>query len=229
MVKAYTSTLSILKNGKVVIDHQKVRVNHPLMFEGIRLYQSSYQRQRSPLMTIAVMTRGEMGTSVFHLLGGTVERLKDGTAFSITQYQPDLQGYGPAVQIMERHPDGSSKAFWIFLNYPEFDMKRGGEHIYMLKNIQALYSTGLQVTKDPGVWVVWLGCLMMVGGLIVTFFVSHKRIWVVMRPDSDKMEITVVGSTNRNLIAFEGEFHKLTETIRERLEIHSKPAISSRA
>jgi len=228
MVKAYTSTLSILKNGQVVIDHQKVRVNHPLMFEGIRFYQASYQRQRSPLMTIAVMKRGEMGESVFRLLGGTEERLKDGTIFSITQYQPNLQGYGPAVQIMERQPDGTSKAFWVFLNYPEFDMKRGGEHIYLLKNIQALYSTGLQVTKDPGVWVVWLGCLMMVGGLIITFFISHKRIWVLIHAARDHTAVTVVGSTNRNLIAFEGEFQKLADAIREALGVPSRPFTQSR-
>ena len=39
--------------------------------------------------------------------------------------------------------------------------------------------TGLQVAKDPGVWIVWLGCtLMMAGYLYVAFFMSHRRIWV---------------------------------------------------
>ena len=30
--------------------------------------------------------------------------------------------------------------------------------------------TGLSVTKDPGVWVVWIGCGLMIFGLIVSFF-----------------------------------------------------------
>ncbi len=223
MVKAYTSTLSILKHGKVVINHRKVRVNHPLMYEGIRFYQASYQRQRSPLLTLWVMERGKKGESVFKILGGIEKMLPDGTVFSIVQYNPDLQGYGPAVQIMERNPQGSSRNFWIFLNYPEYDLKRNGRYVFVLKNIQALYSTGLQITKDPGVWVVWLGCLMMVGGLIVTFFISHKRIWVIPNPAGKETEITIVGSTNRNLIAFEKEFQKITDGIRKELGKKPRP------
>ncbi len=223
MVKSYTSTLSILKNGKVVIDHQRVRVNHPLMFEGIRFYQSSYQRERSPLLTLMVMDRTGKREKTYKLLGGVETLLPDGTAFSIVQYNPDLQGYGPAVQVMERTLQGVSKTFWIFLNYPEYDMKRGGRYVFVLKNVQAIYSTGLQVTKDPGVWVVWLGCLMMIGGLIVTFFVSHRRIWVILKPDGKEVEVALAGSTNRNLIAFEKEFQKILNTIRD--ELGKKPKV----
>ncbi len=217
MIKAYTSYISILKKGKAVIKSRKVLVNHPLMFEGIRLYQSSYERERSPLMIIGVMDRGEVGETDYSLMGGVEKRLSDGTTFSIVRYHPNLQGYGPAVQIMERSPNGTSKTFWIFLNYPMYDMKRGGKHIFILKDVRAIYSTGLQVTKDPGVGVVWLGCLMMVGGLFVTFFITHKRIWVILHSEGKNIGITIVGSTNRNLITFEKEFQKLTNHLREKL------------
>lgn len=215
MVKEYTSYLSILKGGKVIIKSRKVEVNHPLMFEGIRFYQASYEKQRSPLMTIGVMELGLVGEKDFRLIGGVEKRLKDGTLFSVVQYHPDLQGFGPAVQIMEHSPKGKSKTFWVFLNYPKFDMKRGGKHIFILKNVEEIYSTGLQVTKDPGVWVVWIGCLIMVGGLIVTFFISHRRVWVVLESgEGREIGVTVAGSTNRNLITFEKEFQKLSEGIR---------------
>ncbi len=219
MVKEYTSTLSILKNGKVVIDHQKVEVNHPLMFEGIRFYQASYEKQRSPLMTIAVTSRGKTIHKTFKVMGGVEVPLGDGFRFSVLQYHPDLQGFGPAVQIQEQSPQKKSvKTFWIFLNYPDFDKKRNGKHIYVLKNIEELYSTGLQVTKDPGVWIVWLGCLMMIGGLIITFFISHRRVWIIIEPTNKKIAISIVGSTNRNLIGFEGEFQKTVNTLRANIE-----------
>lgn len=214
MVKEYTNYLSILKNGKVLIKSQKVEVNHPLMFEGVRFYQASYEKQRSPLMTIGVLERGIVGEMDFRVMGGAVKHLKDGTDFSVVQYHPDLQGFGPAVKIMEKSPGGMSKTFWIFLNYPKFDIKRGGEHIYILKNVGELYLTGLQVTKDPGVWVVWVGCLMMVGGLVITFFISHKRVWAILEKKGKEIGITIVGSTNRNLISFEREFQGLSEGIR---------------
>ena len=217
MVKEYTSYLSVIKDRKVIIDKQKVEVNHPLMYEGIRFYQASYEKQRSPLMTIGVMVRGSVGEKVYKIVGGAKVRLKDGAVFSVVQYNPDLQGFGPAVQIMEQPPKGEAKTFWIFLNYPKFDMKRGGEHIFVLKNVEELYSTGLQVTKDPGVWVVWLGCLVMVGGLVVTFFISHKRVWVILEPEGKKIKVNIVGSSNRNLIGFENDFKRLSESIRAKL------------
>ena len=216
MVKEYTSYLSIIKDGKVIIDKQKVEVNHPLMFEGIRFYQASYEKQRSPLMDVGVMTRGTVGEKIYKLMGGTKVKLKDGTTFSVIQYHPDLQGFGPAIQIMEQPPKGESKIFWTFLNYPRFDMKRGGTHIFVLKNVEEIYSTGLQVTKDPGVWVVWFGCLMMVAGLIITFFISHKRMWIILQPSEvgRGISVAIAGSTNRNAIGFEADFKKLATGIR---------------
>ncbi len=219
MVKEYTSVLSVIKNGKVVVNKQKVEVNHPLMFEGIRFYQASYEKQRSPLMIIAVKKRGEVGEKVFKVMGGVKVPLAGGEVFSVVQYHPDLQGFGPAVQIMIQPKGGESKLFWTFLKYPDFDKKRGGTHIFVLKNVEELYSTGLQVTKDPGVWVVWVGCLMMVGGLVVTFFISHKRVWVILEPEGKKVIVTLVGAVNRNLIGFEREFDKLSREIREKLGI----------
>ncbi len=217
MVKEYTSVLSVIKDGKVVIANQKVEVNHPLMFEGIRFYQASYEKQRSPLMTLAVLKREGGKEKVFKVMGGAKIPLNNGSTFSVVQYHPDLQGFGPAVQIMVRPKRGESKTFWIFLKYPKFDVKRGGEYVFVLKNVEELYSTGLQVTKDPGVWVVWFGCLLMVGGLIVTFFISHKRIWVILEPAGKKLRVAIAGSTNRNLIGFENDFKKLVGGMRESL------------
>ena len=33
------------------------------------------------------------------------------------------------------------------------------------------YYTGLQVTKDPGVWVVYIGFILMIIGFYITFFI----------------------------------------------------------
>jgi cytochrome c biogenesis protein len=223
MVKEYASDLSVFKDGKEIIKNRKIKVNHPLMFEGIRFYQASYEKLKSPLMTISVENAGSSKPVVFKLIGGDEKKLADGSVFSVLQYHPNLQNFGPAVQIMRRRKNGATSNFWIFLKYPGFDIKRGGQYIFTLKNIQELYSTGLQVTKDPGVWVVWLGCLLMVGGLIITFFISHRRVWVgVFEEDNKKIQVFVAGSTNRNLITFETEFQKMIEELRRNLGIKAK-------
>ena len=77
--------------------------------------------------------------------------------------------------------------------------------------------TGLQVTKDPGVWIVWFGCALMISGLIISFFFSHQRIWVrfprgeIPFPGGD---IVLAGSANKNRIGFERTLQSLAESIR---------------
>jgi cytochrome c biogenesis protein len=67
--------------------------------------------------------------------------------------------------------------------------------------------TGLQVAKDPGVNVVWLGCLLLTAGMMISFFASHRRVWIRLSPGPQgKVEVTAAGSANRNRQAFEKAF-----------------------
>ena len=71
--------------------------------------------------------------------------------------------------------------------------------------------TGLQVSKDPGVWVVWLGCLLMVVGIFIAFFMSHKRIWVIVSKGHARM----YGNASKNQAAFQMQFEDLSEKFQE--------------
>ena len=85
---------------------------------------------------------------------------------------------------------------------------------FTIINYRGPYYTGLQVTYDPGVWVVWLGCTVMVLGILVAFFTYHKRVWVrVARGEKGQAVVTVAGISNKNRHAFEGEFKKLTDKL----------------
>ena len=44
----------------------------------------------------------------------------------------------------------------------DLDAQRGGNMIFSYDRAEEKMYTGLQVAKDPGVWVVWLGCALMV-------------------------------------------------------------------
>jgi cytochrome c biogenesis protein len=45
--------------------------------------------------------------------------------------------------------------------------------------------TGLIVARDPGVWLVWTGSALLVGGIFWVFFFPHRRIWLSVRPTDD--------------------------------------------
>ena len=73
--------------------------------------------------------------------------------------------------------------------------------------------TGLQVTKDPGVWVVYTGFILLCIGPLIAFFGSHKKLWVRIQDQKGQAVITVAGSANRNRIGFEREFNRIVDEI----------------
>ena len=72
-----------------------------------------------------------------------------------------------------------------------------------------LYATGLQATKDPGVWLVYGGCLLMLIGLYIAFFLSHRRVWVRVEPTAEGSRLLFAGTANKNRLAFEKKFAAL--------------------
>lgn len=80
---------------------------------------------------------------------------------------------------------------------------------FSLKGIKTLYYTGLQANKDPGVPIVWAGCFLMVSGLFITFFLSHKRMWVRVLAQGANARIEVAGTTNKNPVGLQNERHHL--------------------
>ncbi len=110
-------------------------------------------------------------------------------------------------------PNQQPKVFWLLKNVPQFDQQRGDEFLLTIEEVFEKEYTGLQVTRDPGVWVVWVGCGLMVLGLIVSFFFSHQRVWVRI-PKTSNEEIVLAGSVNKNRVGFEKVFGNLVDGVR---------------
>ena len=74
--------------------------------------------------------------------------------------------------------------------------------------------TGLQVRKDPGVWIVYLACLIMSIGLYATFFMSHRKIWVAIMPEGKNgSKVLIAATSNKNRPSFEMDIEKMVHTI----------------
>jgi len=70
--------------------------------------------------------------------------------------------------------------------------------------------TGLQVAKDPGVWVVWFGCTLMVIGIMMAFFMSHNRVWIRLANG----RAVLGGTASKNPAAFENKFEDLVAKLK---------------
>ena len=76
--------------------------------------------------------------------------------------------------------------------------------------MQMGYFTGLEVSHEPGQWLVWAGCLLMGAGLFVAFYMVHMRLWIVAVPDArGKLVLWIGGQANKNRDRFEQKFDEV--------------------
>ena len=211
--KEFTSDLVVLENGQEVLK-KRIEVNHPLQYKGITFYQSSYGPAGDPAFRFRVKAR-QSGESVeVDARQGQPVALPGGGSFIVSNFAPSYQNFGPAAQLQMVGGDGRGGAFLVFQNHPEFDAQRGGDYIFSLIEAKQRYYTGLQVAKDPGVWVVWLGCAMLIFGSMAAFFLSHRRIWVSIQSVGGKTGIKIGGSAHRNQPAFELFFDEFKKSLK---------------
>jgi cytochrome c biogenesis protein len=212
-VKEYTSVITILENGKEVLK-KTVQVNHPLHYKGLAFYQSNYGAIHD--VTLGIQWKGKKEKTSFKVLeGNTVPVPNTHDSIRVLQYAHEVHNFGEGVQVVLLKPNQEPRPFWLLKAFPKFDEQRKDEFILTFEGFTEKEYTGLSVTKDPGVWVVWIGCGLMIFGLIVSFFFSHQRVWVRI-PKSPGGEIVLAGSANKNRMGFEKTFSELVDGARKK-------------
>ncbi|MBF0411142.1 MAG: cytochrome c biogenesis protein ResB [Desulfamplus sp.] len=95
--------------------------------------------------------------------------------------------------------ENSEVEIYIPIKFPTFDKMRGGAFAFEIQDYDKKYYTGLQITKDPGVWYVYIGFIFMIIGCWITFFMSHQSICVEIRKKAERgCNIVVSGTANKN-------------------------------
>ncbi len=208
--KEYRSDLTVLQNGKEMLQ-KSIVVNDPLKYNGFTFYQSSYQAYEEYWVTIRNQTTGEKQTFLARP-GAEIKWSQAGITFGIINLLPPDQWGRYRLKIWFSDNKGEPSVFWLD-GETEVSVERI-DGAYGFKSEQ-VYATGLQVAKDPGVWPVYIGCTMMLLGLIVAFFLSHKRVWVYIKKVEGETRLLVAGSANKNKVAFENMFDTLAEKLEE--------------
>lgn len=217
--KEYKSILTVLENGKPVpgYEHVPVIVNSPLTYKGITFYQSSYGNTGDYRFLVTDL-EGRNAVPLTVPADGDAT-LPDGRSMHVIETTPDIAPYspglsGPAANIEIHSPAGGSERVVVYANHPEMNVGHAREHgkgpvIHFTGEEKRMY-TGLQVAKDPGVWIVWLGCLLMVVGIFAAFFLSHRRIWVRIQHGT----VTMGGNASKNQAAFQQFFDQLADKLK---------------
>jgi cytochrome c biogenesis protein len=220
--KEFKSILTVLENGRPVPNYTNVRVivNDPLAYKGIVFYQSSYGNAGNYFFSVSDMD-GKNASSIT-LGANTSVTLPDGSSMHVLESTDDVSKFvpnlsGPAAQVEIHGPRGGSEKVVVYANHPELNIQHAKEHngglVLHYKGAQKKMFTGLQVAKDPGVWIVWLGCALMVVGIYSAFLMSHRRIWVRIQSGT----VTISGNASKNQGAFEQYFKTLETKLKNNL------------
>ncbi len=136
-------------------------------------------------------------------------------------YSFDQMMLEPAIAINIEQDDKDSFTGWFLKRHPDTWILPGGHKIEFV-DYWGMEYTGLQVSKDPGVWIIYLACFIMSLGLFVAFFTSNKKIWIRLTSEKNSVRILIGGSATKNRLGFEKEIESLLSKTAEAIEGRNK-------
>ena len=215
--KEYRSRLTILEDGRPVLK-KDIIVNDPLRYKGINLFQSSYGRltAKGAVLLLRSSATG-MSYTVSFTLGQTLSVPEDGGELVITAFRDAFTFRGQNIgeifigRLTPRN--GSPVELVLPLRFPEVDQLRRGQWTISVTEPEYHYYTGLQVTRDPGVWIVYVGFIIMMIGCFVAFFTSHQRLCAEVVRKGDGSLVWVSGTANKNRLGMDGKVAAISEKL----------------
>jgi len=224
--RQYWTRLAVEENGREVLRKQ-IFVNDPLTYKGVRFFQANYGSTGVPsrLVLEASWPQGaarQHSTQALTLRPGQPVRLADGTQVELGDFVPDfvLQGdqissrsdepRNPAIRLQVTRPEGKQASVWVFPKAPQMNSANDTGIDFQFRNVEMQYMTGLQVAHEPGQGLIWAGCLLLTGGLMMALYWSHIRIWGVVARDRRGRPILLLGGQpSKYRESFERRFDEL--------------------
>jgi cytochrome c biogenesis protein len=236
--KEFRSRLLIIEDGRTVVE-KDIIVNDPLRYRGINFFQSSYGKldpqhdhadEAAPPEEIdmRVINKASGAAHTFKIRIGERQQIPGGGEFTVLEYQPHLkfggQDIGAGLQVEVKAEGQAPQTILLPLHFPNFDKMRGGAFLFTVTGQKKRdfspqptaerYYTGLQVTKDPGVPIVYAGFIAMLVGFVITFFMSHQMIAVEITARGTGSLIAVSGISDRNKLGMDRKVERLAAQIR---------------
>lgn len=237
-VKKLWSQLAVVKAGQE-IKKKEIVVNDPLVYGGVRFFQSSYGPAGAidKIGLAASPLDGSAPNQPLTLALNQVASLDADTTVRFVEFFPDTvvrngevyqstkMWLNPTVHLLVTSKK-AGKNFDVWLTQLNGTVgSSGAPWRFQLTEVMESHFTGLDVSYEPGQWGVWCGVILMGIGLVFAFYLVHMRIWVVpiRDPKTGNPSLWIGGSANRNRDRFEVRFNDLVASI----ETELKPLTSS--
>lgn len=78
-----------------------------------------------------------------------------------------------------------------------------------LRGFEQRHASVLQMTRSPGIWLVYPGCLLLVAGVMLMLYVRDRRLWLWLEAQEGGTLATLAMSARRRTAESEAEFERL--------------------
>ena len=225
----YVSVLR-LEDGGTVVEEQEVRVNTPLTYKGYRFHQASFgiaadvtvenatgevlYDQSVPMKWSA--NNGQNAVGRFYLPGTDLEVIvvtpaSGATASSVPVgsavfelYQGEESNAVGQVAV----PQGASAE----IDGYKFSFERERQY------------TGITMRQDPGTIWMWIGSVLLVVGMTITFAFQYRRVWIRV-DDVDGGSRVRFGAVSRLDYSYQRMFEGLVAQVDENLAATSEAGL----
>lgn len=194
-------------------------MNKPLKMDHYALYQMSYQLDELKAMSFELQNKANgksMGNLKVDLFDPKdVYDLKNGYKVELIGYYPDFSGFAKNGEPQTKTSVPNNPAFLFRMYSPEHpkgevsfvaikqNVEPLGENDYKMafKSIDTRNISVLTVRKDLTLWILALGGLIFMIGVIQGMYWNHRRIWL-QRVNG---EVLIAAHTNKNWFGIKNE------------------------
>ena len=241
--KEFLSRLTIIENDLEVVQ-KNIVVNDPLRYNGISIYQASYGEMPAhnhPIVDLSAKiiqlnfasTESNMTYTKELKIGDSFELPEGKGSFLLKAHRPNDtfggQNIGDTLIGVISPPGEEPIEIQLPIRFAGFDRMRRGYFVVTIANAHELttqnghdekrYFTGLQISKDPGVWVVYSGFILMILGCFISFFMSHQQILVEIEPKGKHSQVMLSGTSNKNKTGMALRLKHLADTLLKKSSI----------
>ncbi len=232
--RAYASRLRVLDRDRVVAE-KRIKVNDPLDVDGVRFYQASWgMTGMLNSATVEFARRGGEGPLLRLPRGERVPLKNSALSASADMILPDfavdaqgnadtksLEPNNPAVLVSFYDGERRVASLWLlqrdpricFKVLPDQTVAPADRPPFRLRSFDAALFSGLQVTYDPGARIAGWGCVALLLGLALHFYLHQRRLRLLVKPGDGGADVSVGGWSSRGPLDFDPEFRSLTAAL----------------
>ncbi|RDI41291.1 cytochrome c biogenesis protein ResB [Falsibacillus pallidus] len=221
IAKNYQSNVELYKreDGEVPgetnlkkVKSKQIKVNQPLTFDKYAVYQVDFKMDEFQAMYFDLTSKetgdkfGNIKVDLFNPKDSY--NLKNGYKIELMGYYPDFSGFSKEGEPQTKSPVPNNPAFLFNMISPEHpdgevsfvaikqNVEPFGKNEYKMSfaGIDTRNVSALSVKKDLTLWVIAIGGIIFMIGVIQGAYWNHRRIWLQRKGG----KVLVSGHTNKN-------------------------------